>query len=181
MSKRDYWLAVLGLLSAAVVMVMAILAYLLFTLPASSPQITPTPSPVALSLPTAPLPAATPGPRWPGKILFRPEKPISGYSNCEVYGFKGRVLADTGEPLADVQIVVWDEVTGLAALATSAANGAYLIQIHDKPAARKLWVQIYENDVPVSEPVLTQTQLDCQHGFQVYQVNWRRLPEERGN
>ncbi len=181
MSKRGNWLVVLSLLSVAVVAVMAILAYLLVTLPAPSNQIVATPSRPVLNLPTAPPPTTTPGPRLPTKILFEPEQPISGYSNCDMVGFRGRVTSASGDSLPDVQIVVWDDVTGLVVLDTTRADGTYSIRIYDKPTAHNFWVQIYENDIPVSEPVLVKTQIDCHTGFQIYQVNWHELPKTNEN
>lgn len=90
------------------------------------------------------------------------------------------MLTGSEEPLPGVQVVVWDDVSGLVALDTTGPDGAYRLAIKGKAAVRNLWVQIYENDLPVSEPVLVQTQVDCEHGFQMYQVNWRQLePEDR--
>ena len=32
-----------------------------------------------------------------------------------------------------------------------------------------------ENDLPVSQPVVVETQIDCQNGFQVYQIDWHKI------
>jgi len=90
-------------------------------------------------------------------------------------------MAGNKDPLAGVQVVVWDDMSGLVALDTTGPDGAYRLAIKGKAAVRNLWVQIYENDLPVSEPVFMQTQIDCEHGFQMYQVNWRQLAQESIN
>ena len=180
MSKSRYWLAALGLLSVAVVVVMAILAYLLFTFPAPANNPSPTVPRPALTLPTAPLPTATSGPRLPVEILFVPEEPVQGYANCEIYGFKGTVSGDRNVALAGLQVVVWSKKAGLVALDTIKADGSYLIEVQAEPAERQLWVQVYQNDVPVSEPLFLKTHIDCQNGFQIYQINWHTVPMADG-
>ena len=97
--------------------------------------------------------------------------------SCERYGFWGKVLASNGIQLQGVQIVVWEGQAGLLALSTTDAEGNYLIEIEAEPAQRKLWVQVFENDLPVSQPVVVETQIDCQNGFQVYQIDWRKVDE----
>jgi hypothetical protein len=179
MSKSRFWLVTLGLLSVSVIVVMAVLGYLLLTLkvPAGgngTPTATATSS-LRLNLPTAPPPTATPGPPPPQSVSFAAEEPIKGFSNCEAYGFKGVVTTGDGDRLPDVQIVVWEDQAGLLALNSTDMNGSYLIEVEDKPAQRKLWVQVYENDLPVSKPVLVETQIDCRNGFQFYQINWREV------
>ena len=184
MSKKQLWFLILGLLSLAVVGVIVILAYLLLTLPVPATGIPPaTPTRPVLTLPTAPLPATTPGLRRPLQVKFVPQEPIKGFPNCNIYGFQGKVNGTNNIPLADIQVVVWrDEAGGLLALATTDKNGAYSIQIRAKPAQRDLWVQLYQDDSPVSDPLLTKTQIDCQNGFQFFQINWQALPaSEKSN
>jgi hypothetical protein len=176
-SKNRLWFGIIGLLSVAVLCVMAVLAYLLFTLPASTAMVSPTPGRPRLSLPTAPLPTTTPGRRRPMQVRFVPQEPIKGFANCDSYGFRGKVTTRQDNPLAGIQIVVWqEEGGGLLALDTTDQNGTYTILIRAKPAPRQLWVQLYENDRPVSEPILLKTQIDCQNGFQIFQLNWQELP-----
>jgi hypothetical protein len=180
-AKSTYWLIFLVLLSVAVVAVMAILIYLLFTLPGSvaDAQTTATPTRAALSLPTAPVPTATPGP--PPSVedaLFAPQQPIKGLADCDASGFKGLVTAGNGDPLAGIQIIIWEEGVGLVAVDTTNAQGVYTIELDEDPAQRKFWVQVYQNDVPASEPLSVETQTDCRKGFQVYQINWRAKAEE---
>lgn len=176
-SKNRLWFGIIGLLSIAVLGVMAVLAYLLFTLPVSTVMASPTRARPGLSLPTAPLPATTPGLRRPLQVSFEPQEPIQGFSNCDSYGFRGQVTNSQDSPLAGFQVVVWrDAGGGLLALDTTDQNGAYAIQIQAKPAARALWVQLYKDDSPVSEPILLKTQIDCQNGFQIFQLNWQELP-----
>jgi len=71
--------------------------------------------------------------------------------------------------------VVWEKQAGLLALGTTDTEGNYLIEIEGDPAQRKLWVQIYENDLPVSQPVFVETHIDCQTGFQFYQIDWHKI------
>ncbi len=174
MSKSRYWSVTLGLLTMAVVCVIFILAYLLVTLPVPAEQPSPTPRRPVLNLPTAPLPTTQFGPPLPLDVKFIAEEPIKGFSNCSAYGFRGVVKADEGADLAGLQIVVWeDQAGGLLAMGSTHTDGAYSIEIKEKPSQRSLWVQLYRNDVPVSEPLLMKTHLDCQNGFQIYQINWR--------
>lgn len=177
-SKSQYRLIILILLSVAVVAVMALLAYLLLTLP-TTPHVQATASPrrPALSLPTAPLPTATPGPPPSLKAVFTAEKPIKGFSDCNKYGFKGVVKASNNDRLAGVQVIIWEEGVGLLNMATTDGGGSYVIEINAKPARRKLWVQVYLNDVPASDPISVETEADCHTGFQFYQINWRAKEE----
>ncbi len=176
--KSRYWLLVLGLLSVAVVLVMALLAYLLFTLFTTPARATPTRQPV-LNLPTAAPPTTTPGPPIPVELIFGVKEPIKGFSDCERYGFNGIVRAGNGNHLAGIQVAVWEDQAGLLALDTTDASGAYLIEIQDKPAQPRLWVQLYQADIPVSDPLAVTIHLDCHNGFQVYQINWQELPVEK--
>ncbi len=177
-SKRSIWIITLSLLGVAVIAVMGLLAYLLLTLPASRAEApaTPTPRPT-LGLPTVPPPTYTPGPPPSLKVVFTAEKPIKGFGNCARYGVKGVVIAANGDRLGGVQITLWAEGVGLVALSHSDAGGSYAIEINDKPARRKLWVQVYQNDLPVSDPLSVETELDCHKGQQIFQVNWREKSE----
>jgi hypothetical protein len=163
-------------------MVLGTLACLLFIfrVPAreeAKSTATDTPSSV-LSLPTASVSTATPGPPAPHKVIFAAEEPIKGFSNCNSFGFRGLLTTSNGNRLQGVQIVVWEDQIGLLALNNTDAEGNYLIEIDDSPAQHTLWVQIYENDLPVSRPVFIETQIDCQNGFQVYQIDWRRINDQ---
>ncbi len=173
--KNRYWLLVLGFLSVAVVLVMALLVYLLFTMPPT--KATPTYQPV-LNLPTAAPPTTTPGPPIPVELIFGVKEPIEGLSDCEHYGFNGIVRAGNGNRLAGIQIAVWEDEAGLLALDTTDDSGAYLIEIQDKPTQPRFWVQLYQADIPVSDPLAVTIHLDCHNGFQVYQINWQELPVE---
>jgi hypothetical protein len=179
-AKSTYWIIFLGLLSLAVLAVMALLAYLLLSLPTpSADQMTPTATRPALSLPTAPIPTSTPGP--PPSVedaVFAVQKPIKGTADCDTSGFKGIVSSSNGDRLAGLQVTVWEEGVGLLAIDTTNDEGIYTIEMKDKPARRKFWVQVYQNDVPASEPLSVETQADCQKGFQIYQINWRGKEEE---
>lgn len=178
-SNRRYWLAALGLLSVAVACVAAVLAYLLLTLPVpADDNLAPTPRRVVVELPTAPLPTVTLGLRRPLEIKFIPEEPIKGFSSCHSFGFRGKVTtAGLDQPVAKIQAVVWSEESGgLLALDTTGPDGLYSIEIKAEPAQRDLWVQLYQNDSPVSEPVQIKTHIDCRIGYQIFQVNWHELP-----
>ncbi|MFN8453676.1 MAG: hypothetical protein U0401_03230 [Anaerolineae bacterium] len=177
-SKRSSWIIILSLLGVAVITVMGLLAYLLLTLPASRAEApnTPTPRPT-LGLPTAPPSTQTPGPPPSLKVVFTAEKPIKGFANCTEYGIKGVVTAANGDRLGGIQITLWAEGVGLIELNHTDAGGSYAIEIKDKPARRKLWVQVYQNDLPVSDPLSVETELDCHKGHQIFQVNWREKSE----
>jgi hypothetical protein len=132
-----------------------------------------------VELPTAPLPVATSGLRRPVDVKYIPEEPITGFSSCHSFGFKGKVITSLDQPLAKVQVVVWSvESGGLLALDTTRADGRYSIEIQAEPAQRDLWVQLYQNDIPVSEPVPVKTHIDCRTGYQLFQINWHELPAE---
>ena len=139
---------IVGLLGISIVVVLGSVVCLQFTvwLPR---QREPTPTTIP---PSTPLPAtATPGPPAPKKVVFMAEEPIKGFSDCDKYGFWGKALTRNGTRLQGVQVVVWEGQTGLVALDTTDAEGSYLIEIEDEPAQRKLWLQVFENDVPVSQ------------------------------
>lgn len=168
---------IIGLAGIGMVLVLGSIICYLFTLrvPAArraTATLAPSPRP-AFPLPTAPLPTHTPGPPAPQTLLFTAQEPITGFSSCATYGFKGRVTAGNGSGLQGVQIVVWQNKQELLALDTTNAEGNYSIEIKDPPALRKLWIQIYQNDEPVSLPVFVETQIDCQNGFQLFQVDWQ--------
>lgn len=173
-----YWIVVLVLLSVAVGIVMAILAGMVLTLPAppESVEAAPTGHGAELSLPTAPLPTITSGPPLPLEAIFVAQTPIKGYSNCEVYGFYGAVRAADGNYLKGIQVVVWEEKTGLLSLDTTDTGGNYRIQLTGESASHKFWVQIFQDDYPVSEPLPVEFHRDCQNGFQIYQVDWQEAP-----
>jgi hypothetical protein len=174
--KNGCWVVILGILSVVVIMVMIILASLLIDL-SLPPPTTPPPDPTLLNLPTASASTATPGPLMPNEIKFIPEEPLSGFSNCEVYGIQGKVNIAAGHSLAGVQIIVWEEQTGLLTLGTPTAEGNYRIELKEAPSFRTLLVQVYQSDAPVSLPVSVQLQTDCQNGFQVYQINWHEVAQ----
>ena len=181
-SKHRYWLVFFGLLSIALFIVMAILAYLFFTLPLPDTKdgapavVATTPNSSELSLPTASNPTVTTGLPVPKKIEFVAQEPIKGFSNCEEFGVRGTVTTGNGASLQGVQIVVWEDKVGLLGLANSDAEGRYAIDIRAAtPTLHKLWVQVYENDLPVSEAVLVETQINCQIGFQVFEIDWQRV------
>jgi hypothetical protein len=180
-TKNRPWLIFFGFLSIAICIVMAILAYLFFTLRVSTTtgtvQITATPRPPVLTLPTASSATITPGPLPPQEIKFVPVEPITGFSSCHNYGVKGSVTASNGKALQGVQIVVWEDQTGLLGLKITDTEGNYSVEVTDEPALRQLWVQVYENDLPVSESVLVETQIDCQLGFQIYQLDWQSVAQ----
>ena len=178
-SKKSHQIIVLAILGVAVIAVMTILATLLFTLwlpvnkSATSPALA---DKQTFKLPTAPVPTSTPGPVVPGEIIYTAQQPIEGFSSCEKFGFKGAVVKGNGTGIQNVQIVVWDKKDGLLALDATSAQGSYLIELSNDPLRqRDLWVQLYQNDLPVSQPVAVKTHIDCENGFQIFQINWQRV------
>lgn len=127
-----------------------------------------------LQLPTASIPTSTPGPPVPARIEFVAEEPITGLPNCNIYGVEGMIQTDKGQGLSNTQVVIWDEATGLLDLGVTDSTGRYRIDLEGDLALHKLWVQVFNNDQPVSQPILVEPQIDCQQGFQIFLVNWRR-------
>lgn len=157
---------------------MLTLGFALLALPSAS-QLIPSPAtrnPV-LQLPTAAIPTSTPGPPAPERIEFMAEEPITGLSNCNVYGVEGVIQTDKGQGLSNTQVVIWDEATGLLDLGVTDSTGRYRIDLEGDLALHKLWVQVFNDDQPVSQPVRVEPQLDCQHGFQIFLINWRRTAQ----
>ena len=177
-SKSKTWLALFGVVSVILLIFMLSLAYVLIAQPDVTTETAATATrPAGLSLPTASAPTTTAGPPLPERIDFTVEEPVEGFSNCERYGFQGVVTDRNGEPLQDVQVVVWANQTGLVALTATGSQGTYLIELEQLPLHQKLWIQIFANDLPVAQPLLVEPNIDCQTGFQVYQVNWRQTAE----
>jgi hypothetical protein len=177
---RRYWVPLLGFLTICVIVVVIILIYLISTLPAAVPndEAAVRTHPV-LNLPTAASPPTTPGPPLPQEVKFVPVEPIKGFSNCQHYGFKGVVSGRNGTRLQGVQLVAWEDKVGLLALGSTDQGGSYVIEVAAQPGPHKLWLQVFENDVPVSEAVAVETQINCQTGFQIYQVDWQETAESQ--
>jgi len=177
-AKTRHLPLIVGLIGVSVVVILGGVVCVQLTLRPSR-QRAPTPTatadqPATTSSTTSP-PTLTPGPPTPKKIAFTAEEPIKGFSDCGKYGFWGKVLASNGTQLQGVQIVVWEGQAGLLALSNTDTEGSYLIEIEAEPAQRKLWLQVFEDDLPVSQPVFVETQIDCQNGFQIYQIDWRKI------
>ncbi|MCB0190739.1 MAG: hypothetical protein KDJ65_02240 [Anaerolineae bacterium] len=178
-SKSKSWLVIFGVVSVFLLIFMLSLAYVLVFRPTETTEIAATHTRLpALSLPTASVPTNTPGPPLPEQVLFTAQEPIKGFSNCEQYGFYGIVQNSHETLLRGVQVVVWDNQAGLVALNAVDGEGNYQVELTALPSQQKLWVQIYENDLPVSQPLLVEPNIDCQNGFQIYEINWQRLAGE---
>jgi hypothetical protein len=172
------WTLFIGFLSVCVVTVLIALIYLVSNLPeAVSEDVTAGNSRSAFTLPTAAPPPITPGPPAPQKVKFAPAEPIKGFPNCDSYGFKGVVSDRNGKRLQGVQIVAWEDKVGLLNLTNTDTGGSYLIEVEAEPGLHKVWVQVFENDIPVSEAVAVETQINCETGFQIYQVNWQEISD----
>jgi hypothetical protein len=167
-------LIALILLALVVVCVLSVLVYLAYTLRTPAGVAQPTAA-MTFALPTAVSPTATIGPPMPAAIRYTAIEPLHGFGNCTQFGAKGTVTASNGQRLQGVQIVLWSRQEGLLALGKTDQNGGYTILADGAPAQRQLWVQVFENDVPVSRPVTVNTQINCDTGFQVYQIDWQRI------
>ena len=167
-------LAVLTVLVISVMALMALLGYLLLSLPSSRVQRTGTRY-ATFNLPTAAAPAPTEGPPKPERVRYTAVEPITGYSNCQGIGLRGAVQAGNETGIQNVQIVVWDDNAGLLALASIEARGTYRLDLPGPPAPQRLWVQLFEDDQPVSQPVVVQTQIDCERGLQVFEIDWGKV------
>lgn len=170
--KTRYLPVVVGSVGVFIVVVLSTVICLLFVFrvpSAPNRRLTATaPAPTVESISTSP-----PSPPDSEQILFSADEPIKGFSNCQKYGFRGRIRASNESQLNGVQIVVWAENAGLLALENIDPSGNYAIEMSGQPDQRKLWVQVYANDAPASRPVLVEIQYDCQSGFQLYQIDWR--------
>ncbi len=166
-------LVLLGALGVVVLLVLAVLVYLLLNLRSPAAADANFAGRPTLSLPTAAAASATPGPPAPQKIVFVARKPVEGFSSCTHFGFRGQVRTGNGKRARNVQIVVWSKDEGLLALADVDSQGQYLLRLPGRPAVRHLWAQVFQNDVPVSEAVAVDTHLNCETGFQIYQVDWQ--------
>lgn len=178
-SKSKSWLVLFGIVSVFLLIFMLCLAYVLVFRPTAGVEaaVTSTPNP-ALQLPTAPAPTSASGLPLPEHTYFTVEEPVQGFSNCEGYRFSGVVKNSNGTELQGVQVVVWDHQSGLVALNETDAQGFYRIDLESLPLHQKVWLQIYENDVPVSQPLLIEPDIGCQTGFQFYTINWQRSSGE---
>jgi len=179
--KNGYLPVVVGSVGVFIVIVLSTIICLLFvfrlpTAPNRRPIATvPAPSinPTVESVSTS-----SPSPPDSERILFSADEPIKGFSDCQKYGFRGRIRTSNETQLNGVQIVVWAENAGLLALENIDPSGNYAIEMDGEPDQRKLWVQVYANDAPASRPVLVEIQYDCQSGFQLYQVDWRWIEND---
>ena len=169
---------IVGLIGVSAVIVLGALVCLLFVtrLPAGqAPTATPIATRPGADVPTVASPTETPGPPVPETITYTAVEPIKGFSDCNGYGFRGVVRKSNGDGQGGIQIVVWQENAGLLALSDTDEAGIYSIAIDEQPAHRKLWVQVFEDDLPVSLPVFLETQIDCQNGYQIYQIDWQQV------
>lgn len=170
---------IIGLMGVFVVIVLSTIICILFLRLRTTGPNTKQPDTAAtqssVTLPTTSVSTATPGPPLPKKIAYTAQEPIKGYPDCNAFGFYGLVTDSNGNGLQNVQIVVWEAESGLLALNSTDAAGNYSIEIEKPPAHYKLWVQVFEDDVPVSQPVFLETQIDCTNGFQIYQLNWQEI------
>lgn len=175
--KNRVWLAVFGFVSIFLLLFMLSLAYALrIQTNQASQGGTPTATHTSIfRLPTAPLATSPLGLPFPQQIHFIAEDPIKGFSNCEIFGFTGMVQTEHDTLVDAVQIAVWDNYTGLLALAPVDAKGKYLIELNEQLAQHNVSLQIYENDLPVSQPVVVQPHTDCENGFQVFEINWHEV------
>jgi hypothetical protein len=171
---RISYLLVLVTLTIIVVAVLALLGYLLFTLPSSYAQKTGTRY-ATFKLPTASIPDLTVGPPEPERIRYTAMEPITGFSNCQGIGLKGEVQTGNGMGIQNVQIVVWDDNAGLLDMTGIKVGGRYRLDLPDPLTPQRLWVQLFDDDQPISQPVVGQTQLDCEQGLQVFEIDWEKV------
>ncbi|MDM8528100.1 hypothetical protein QUF58_07790 [Anaerolineales bacterium HSG24] len=152
-------------------------AYFLFILPKPSDRlyVEPTSAAPALRLPTAPPPTITHVPLAPPIEKFTAKEPIRGFNDCTRYGFRGIVWSIAQEPLANVQVVIWEKETRLVAMETTDSSGIYQIMLSGSANVPQFWVQIYQADQPVSNPLLLDIHSDCSQGYQVYQIDWQAI------
>jgi hypothetical protein len=174
--KTGYLPVVVGSAGVFIVVVLGTVICLLFVFrmpSAPNRRLTATIPALTAGPPIEAVSTSPPSPPDSEQILFSADEPIKGFSDCEKYGFRGRIRTSNETQLNGVEIVVWAENAGLLALESIDPSGNYAIEMSGEPDQRKLWVQVYANDAPASRPVLVEIQYDCHSGFQIYQIDWR--------
>lgn len=171
-SGNGCWFVILIGLGMGVGAILLMLVYLLITLPiATSSNLAPTP--ITLSLPTAPVATTTFNPPVPHETPFVAKEPIRGFNNCETYGFRGIVWTADNESFPGIQVVVWDDQERLSAIETTDVSGIYEIEMTTQPTTPQFWLQLYQGDRPVSEAIPLDITANCETGYQIYQVDWQ--------
>jgi hypothetical protein len=185
-------------IAAVLIVVIIIVAILLVTwgIPAlTAEDPTATPEPTSTAVPTfTPGPTSepthtavpSPMPTLSAPVMADTDDPIYEFEGAgarpsvEWTGFFGQVVDENGNPLADVQIIVWYRDGQPASSPTSTdENGYYEIHLAEgeAPLAGTWTIQVLTDDgQPASKLFTFQTDEDTQQGIQQIQVNWSRLP-----
>jgi hypothetical protein len=141
------------------------------TLPVS-PQPTTERSPVPTYTPTAETAPPVPGTE-PALAYQLGDAPRAGPS-CDWTGFFGTVRDAAGQPLAGVQVGIWDESNSLVAISISGPDGKYERQLSATPLAGIWTLRVLVDGKPASEPYAFRTDGDCRSGRQRFQIDWKR-------
>ncbi len=174
------WLSIIVFLSTIVSLTVFGLIYLLIVIPRSplSAEVIATPPGQVLTLPTA-RPTSevmtSDVPPTPTSRLFKAQNPVRGFSECERYGFQGVVRSVTGSGLANVHVVVWAEDMRVLRAERTDVSGVYEAHLLGQAEVSQVWIQLYQNDLPVSEAINFDIQEDCQTGYQLYQIDWQAV------
>ncbi|RME74306.1 MAG: hypothetical protein D6784_10225 [Chloroflexi bacterium] len=172
-TKNLFWLGVILLLSIAVLCIVAVMVFFLWnTAPAGTPETTPS-SPPAVEWATATPSSGSPEGGPPSR-QFIAQEPIQGYADCTRFGVRGLVQTANGQPAAGVEVMVSARQTGeQVGQSRTGPDGRYDIELEGQPRDHDLLVQLFVDHRPASEPVLAKIFVDCQNGFQIYQINWK--------
>lgn len=177
LKSNGCWLSILVFLGTTVSLTVFVLIYLLSVLPkpSLSAEVVSTPPGQILALPTAPPSSQERRPPLPSTVKFTAKNPIRGFSDCETYGFRGIISPLTADPLPDVQVVVWTDQLLMVGLEQADVSGIYEINLADPPPTPVIWIQLYQNDLPVSQPISLEIETDCLAGYQLYQIDWQEI------
>jgi hypothetical protein len=90
-------------------------------------------------------------------------------------GFFGQVVDASGQPLADVPLIIWyDDGTPASDVVRTDSNGNYEIRLADAPLAGTWSVQVLTGDGQAASKLFTfETDENTQSGIQQIQVLWQ--------
>jgi hypothetical protein len=186
-SQRRYLpIILLILVLVCLVPLLGIAAWLYYSpslIPGQAPPITPTSgAPVEERTPrptfttTPPSSPAAAGTAPAASYRYRLSGNPLGGPSCKWTGFAGMVRDAVGNPLADIQVGIWDQSNTLTAVAITGPDGQYRRQLAEGPLAGIWTLRILVEGQPASEPYAFRSDDNCQAGLQRFQVNWEQIP-----
>jgi hypothetical protein len=93
-------------------------------------------------------------------------------------GFFGQVVDSEGNPLADVDLIVWyDDGTPASDVVKTDTNGDYEVRLAEGPLAGTWSIQVLAEDgQPASKLFTFRTDENTEAGVQQIQVLWQKMP-----